>query len=200
MSNYSWGLMLVMAALSLPVILDLADCIANAITTIASSIGLQRRFLEDCDEPLSRVIASPATLISGPKKRKEKSKERKENLARTGEGLQCDRTCRRSSHWEFRWVGGFFFPGRGSAQRVEKGEELTEPCWTVMRTASVRYVCSTSNRTMNSTIAWDRNTHVRGSHLIELSGRRRLDSIPLPRTPLQSLPPCGRKDTANAPH
>ena len=32
MSNYSWGLMLVMAALSLPVILDLADCIANAIT------------------------------------------------------------------------------------------------------------------------------------------------------------------------
>ena len=29
---YSWGLMLVMAALSLPVILDLADCIANAIT------------------------------------------------------------------------------------------------------------------------------------------------------------------------
>ena len=37
-----------------------------------------------------------------------------------------------------------------------------------MRTASVRYVCSTSNRTMNSTIAWDRNTHVRGSHLIEL--------------------------------
>ena len=34
---------------------------------------------------------------------------------------------------------------------------------------------------------------------IELSGRRRLDSIPLPRTPLQSLPPCGRKDTAKPP-
>ena len=34
-----------------------------------------------------------------------------------------------------------------------------------MRTASVRYVCSTSNRTMNSTIAWDRNTHVRGFSL-----------------------------------
>ena len=91
------------------------------------------------------------------------------------------------------WAG--FFPGRGSAQRVEKGEELTEPCRTVMRTASVRYVCS-SDRTMNSTIAWDRNTHVRSSHLIELSDRRRMDSIPLPRTPLQSLPPCGRKDTA----
>ena len=133
--------------------------------TIASSIRLQRRFLEAVTNPTSRVIASPATLISGPKKRKEKSKERKENLARTGEGLQCDRTCRRSSHWEFRWVGGVFFPGRGSAQRVEKGEELTEPCWTVRRTASVRYVCSTSNRTMNSTIAWDRNTHVRGFSL-----------------------------------
>ena len=95
------------------------------------------------------------------------------------------------------WAG--FFPGRGSAQRVEKGEELAEHCRTVMRTASVRYVCLTSKRTMNSTLAWDRDTHVRGSHFIELSGRRRLDSIPLPRTPLQSLPPCGRKDTANRP-
>ena len=34
-SPYTWGLMLVMAALSLPVILDLADCIANAITFIS---------------------------------------------------------------------------------------------------------------------------------------------------------------------
>ena len=32
MNTNSWGRMLSMAALSLPVILDLADCIANAIT------------------------------------------------------------------------------------------------------------------------------------------------------------------------
>ena len=32
MSNNSWGRVPGMAALSLPVILDLADCIANAIT------------------------------------------------------------------------------------------------------------------------------------------------------------------------
>ena len=39
MSNYSWGLMPGMAALSLPVILDLADCIANDTNAITQDLG-----------------------------------------------------------------------------------------------------------------------------------------------------------------
>ena len=147
-----------------------------------------------CDKPHIPRDRVPSNVDLGSQKKKNRKKEKKIWRERERASSVIGPAGGRRTGNLGGWAG--FFPGRGSAQRVEKGEELTEPCWTVMRAASVRYVCSTSNRTMNSTIAWDRNTHVRGSHLIELSGRRRLDSIPLPRTPLQSLPPCGRKDTA----